>query len=183
MEGHFMKKKLLLVLTFGALLLSQAPIATALSQNARLAQSPAVTPNQPRRCDVVENNISARKIKLDEQLKKRIEIYEQYDDRIGAILEGAQKMSMDTTKANEDLRVWRQVTEQLKLARESLMQNLDEVELSHCNNSQDEFNSALAEAKTVLVEVKALHNQKLEYFRGTLVPELQILKEQLSSNQ
>lgn len=135
-----------------------------------------------RRCDQVDNRIEERKIRLGERMERRAKIYEKHDQRIKELLEGAKDKGIDTTKAESDLVEWKKITDELRSARQKLLEELDDTNQAHCDENQDLFKSSLESAKKQLEEVKTIHNRKIEFFKGTLLPDLKEIKKQLEEN-
>jgi len=133
------------------------------------------------KCDTLTTKIDTHISRANAAINKQAAIYDKHDARVDALINKAKTAGLDTSKAEADLATWEAKTAAIKTARDQVISDLNTIKSQQCADQKDQYKQGLASAKTSLTSIRAMQNDRKAYFKSTVKPDLQDLRNQLKN--
>ena len=133
------------------------------------------------KCESLTSKIDSHITKITSGINKQTAIYDKHDAKISELIAKAKEAGVDTSKAEADLQTWKDQTAAIKDGRSQVVANLTTIKGQQCSDQKDQYKQGLENAKSQLRSLRDLQNQKKAFYRSTIKPDLQAIREQLKN--
>lgn len=131
------------------------------------------------KCEVIEKRIVARLEEIKENAEKKKAKYKQLRERVQNFVTTAKEKGADTTKLEADLAVLDEKISTYASEATKFYELLKKTQDFTCGKSEGEFRAALQAARAQLEVVHAASKDVHTYFRGTIIPDIKAVKDQI----
>jgi hypothetical protein len=133
------------------------------------------------RCETLTSKIDGHITKITTGINKQAAIYDKHDAKISQLITKAKEAGVDTTKAEANLQIWKDQTVAIKDGRNQVISSLTTIKGQQCADQKEQYKQGLESAKSQLRSLRDLQNQKKAFYRSTIKPDLQALRDQLNN--
>ena len=133
------------------------------------------------KCETLTSKIDGHITKITTGINKQTAIYDKHDAKISELITKAKAAGIDTTKAEASLQTWKDQTVAIKDGRNQIIANLTTIKGQQCQDQKEQYKQGLENAKSQLRSLRDLQNQKKAFYRSTIKPDLQAIRDQLNN--
>lgn len=136
-----------------------------------------------RRCKNIETRVDSRLKRYENDQQMLENVYGNMQARFARLVARLDSAGADTAKLKADLGTLDSMIEKLYGDHAAFMESLKTTRSSACGQSEGEFKGKLGEARNVLPRIKEQRAEIREFFKTTIKPDLETIRQQLESEK
>lgn len=130
-------------------------------------------------CDRITQRMENQQERLEERLEKIEELHAKHQERLEKLRDKAAELGVDISELESMLESMKGYTEEIVDIRIQIRSEVEQGAEAVCSGDRESAREHFVTSREYVEQVKSLREDRRNYFKNTVVPELQSIKEQL----